>query len=116
MAIAFFLIGVNFVRQRCQSADAAVKTLFCECSEFKFSHIEPTGLLWRVVEFEPLHQVMRSLRGKGFIERPGVVCVQVVLHQANTLGIRVVLLELSHKLCVFFLGASWKHPQHAPTP
>ena len=48
--------------------DAAIETLSGEDTEFGFSHVQPTAVLWRVVPFEPLNQAAGLGSGKGFVE------------------------------------------------
>ena len=62
---------------------AAIQTLRREHAEFGFGHVEPTAVLGRVVPFETLDEPARLGGGKGFVERGGLVGVEIVLHQRD---------------------------------
>jgi hypothetical protein len=60
--------------------DAAVQTLGTEHSEFDFSHVEPTAVAGRVVDFQPTCQTPRLLGLEGLVERRAVAlsCCRVM--------------------------------------
>jgi hypothetical protein len=47
-------------------------------------HVEPTAVLGRVVPFEALDEPARLDGGEGFVERGGLVGVEIVLSPARS--------------------------------
>ena len=81
--VAVVLPCVDFVGEDFLVGDAAIQTLGREHTEFGFGHVEPTAVLGRVVPFETLDEPARLGGGKGFVERGGLVGVEIVLHQRD---------------------------------
>ena len=78
--VAVVLPCIDFVSEDLLVGDAAIQTLRREHAEFGFGHIEPTAVLGRVVPFETLGEPARLGGWKGFVERGGLVGVEIVLH------------------------------------
>src|SRR3974390_1142164 len=49
-------------------ADAAVEALTVQHADFNFDHVQPTGVLWRVVELQTVEDAMRLGGGERFIQ------------------------------------------------
>ena len=79
--VAVILPCVDFVGEDWLVGDAAIQTLRREHAEFGFCHVEPAAVLGRIMPFEALDEPARLGRGKGLIERGGLVGVEIVLHQ-----------------------------------
>src|SRR5271169_172905 len=81
--VAMVLPCGDFVGEDLLVGDAAIQTLRREHAEFGFGHVEPTAVLGRVVPFEALDEPARLSGGEGFVERGGLVGVEIVLHQQD---------------------------------
>jgi len=79
--VAVVLPCVDIVGEDLLVGDAAIQTLRREHAEFGFGHIEPAAVLGRVVPFEALDEPACLGGGEGFVERGGLVGVEIVLHQ-----------------------------------
>ena len=55
-------------------------------TEFNLCHVQPTGVLGRVVKLQALHDASRLSRRKGFVQRSHAVGVQVVKDHADHWG------------------------------
>lgn len=62
-----------------------------EDTDLNLSLIESTAVLGRGMELQPVQDRAGMRRGKGLIELPGGVGVEVDLHQVDALGLRVAL-------------------------
>ena len=71
----------DFVGEDLLVGDAAIQALRGEHAEFGFGHVEPTTVLGRIVPFEALDEPTRLGGREGFVERCGLVGVEIVLHQ-----------------------------------
>ena len=76
--VAVVLPCVDFVGEDLHVGDAAIQTLRREHAEFGFGHVEPTAVLGRVVPFETLDEPGRLGGGEGFVERGGLVGIEIV--------------------------------------
>ena len=82
-------------RSRC--VDAAVEALAAQHADLDLDHVEPAGVLGGVVELQAAQQAVGLGRREGFVERAGGVGRQVVEHDADQLGLRIVQIdELAH--------------------
>ena len=77
--VAVVLPCVDFVGEDLLVGDAAIQTLRREHAEFGFGHVEPTAVLGRVVLFETLDDPACLGGGEGFVERGGVVRIDIAL-------------------------------------
>src|SRR5580704_8396927 len=70
--------------------DSAIQALAAEHADLDLDHVEPTGMLWGVVELEAA-QNSPSFRGREcLIEGAGRVGRQVILHDPDARGIRIM--------------------------
>ena len=77
--VAVVLPCVDFVGKDLFVGDTAIQTLRSEHAELGFGHVEPTAVLGSVVPFEALDEPARLGGGEGFVERGGLVGVEIVL-------------------------------------
>ena len=66
--IAAVFIDLKFLRKRGHVGEAAVETLALHDTEFNFSHVQPTAMFGRVVEFQFLAQSSRFVGREGIIK------------------------------------------------
>jgi hypothetical protein len=80
-------------------ADATVEALATEDRELDLDHIEPAGVLGRVVKLELLQDTSSFGRREGFVEVLRSVRAQVVHHDADAGRVRAVDVDqLAHAL------------------
>lgn len=77
------LPSVDFGGEDGTIRQAPIKTLTIENADFYFSHIEPTGVLWSVVEDDTTQQGLRFLDPKNLLEAFSEVRIEVVQHKMN---------------------------------
>src|SRR5208282_2035888 len=63
-----FLPGDDLLDQGQLVGDTPIETLTRQHTEFGFSHVQPTAVLWCVVPLEPLDEPACLGGGKGFVE------------------------------------------------
>src|ERR1700722_20152293 len=68
--IAMALPSRDFVPQRRHLVDPAVKALTGENTQLSLRHVQPTAMLRRIVDLQPLPQSPRFCGGKGFVQCP----------------------------------------------
>src|SRR6266436_7971458 len=74
----------NLGLEQRQFADASVgQTLTAQTTELACSDVQPTAVLRRVTERNPLDIGPRSLGGERFVERPFGMRVKVIAHQCH---------------------------------
>jgi len=61
------------------AVQAAVQALSVQDAEFRLRHVQPTAMLGRVVELDPVQEVSGLLRRERLVQAPPAVRVQVVL-------------------------------------
>jgi hypothetical protein len=86
LLVASRLPSSDFIGQGLFVGNAPIETLSREDAEFGFGHIQPTAVFGCIVPFEPLDQPSGFLGRKGFVERSGLVGVEIVLHEHDLLG------------------------------
>lgn len=57
----------DFGNEAIALADAAIEALATQHANLDFNHVEPTGVLWRVMELEPLQNAMGLGCGESFV-------------------------------------------------
>src|SRR3989442_7421132 len=70
--------------------DAAVQTLTVHYADLDLGHVQPTGVLGRVMKFQFLQDAPSLIRRKGLVQTRSRVRVQVVHHQADLPGVRIM--------------------------
>lgn len=82
--------------------------------EFNLGHIEPTRMLGGVMHLKALAESTRLGSGKDFIEGRKRVRIEIVQHQDDLVGSRIVLLsQLADKLSPFLFGPLHRRHGHA---
>ncbi len=95
---------------------AAIQALTGENIEFDFGHVQPTTVLGRVVEFQPLQNALGFCGSKRLIQGSRLVGVQVVWHDPNALSVRVVKVDqVFQTVGIIDLGSPIGHVDMAPT-
>lgn len=84
LSVAPDLPGIDFVNERGSVGQASVKALAVEDADFNFRHVEPTGVLWGVVEYYAPQQRFRLFDTEHFLEALGEMGVEVVHDQVDT--------------------------------
>lgn len=69
---------IDFLREQGEAGDSAVQALAGQRAEFDLGNIEPTAMLWGVVELDAFGQTAGLGRGKGFVKRGGRVSIEVI--------------------------------------
>src|SRR5688572_5187098 len=109
--------GRNLPRQVGQVWNALVQALPSQHAQFDLRHVQPTPVLGCVMQLQLLRQPPGLLRRKGFIQRAQGVGVQVVLHQDDPFGRRVVNVhQVLDDLRPVHPSAPLAHRGAAPTP
>ena len=81
--VAPFFPRADLATQHISVVQPATKALSRQHTNFDFRHVEPTGVLGRVMELQAVEQPPRFIRGKCLIQGGPRVGVQVVEHQTN---------------------------------
>ena len=77
--------------------DAAVEALLLEDADLDLDHVEPAGVLWRVVELDAPDQAARLGRREGGIEGGGGMGGEIVEDDPDALGVgEVEVDEVAH--------------------
>src|SRR6266581_3217109 len=84
-------------------------------TDLDLGHIQPTAVFGRVVELHPLQNPPGLCWFKGFIQGSGRMGVQVILHDAHILGVRIHRIDQPlDAVSVVDLGAVLGHLHMAP--
>ena len=67
------------------AVDAAVQALAAQHANLDFDHVQPTGVLGDVVEFQAAEQASGFARREGLVKCSGRVGRQIVQHDADAL-------------------------------
>jgi len=82
--------------------DPAVETLPFEYAQLDLGHVQPTALLGCVVELEAIKVRLSNVWWEELIEAGRIVCVELIDHHPDALGIRVVVIrEFDHPVDPF---------------
>ena len=73
------------------SSDPAVQTLSAEDAQLDFSHVQPASVIGCVVKLQAFGYAARLGRRKRFVERAGLVGVEIVQDQPDHCGVRICL-------------------------
>jgi hypothetical protein len=95
--------------------------LAAQDADFDLHHVEPAGVLGRVVELQPAQHAARFGGRKGLVQRAGRICRQIVQDDAGAFRFRELdITELAHAggevhggLALALLIASTGAPQAA---
>ena len=117
MARALSVVNIHLMRARavfrCRSqaaisgtrrlrvVDSAIQALSAQDADLDLDHVEPACVLGRVVEFEPAQHAPGFGGRERLIEGAGRVGRQIILHDADVLGIGIMNIdEFAHALGV----------------
>jgi hypothetical protein len=81
------LLGGDFLGQGWLVGDAPIETLAGQHADFRFSQIQPTAVLGRVMPFEPFDEAASHGGGERLIKRGSFVGAEVVLHENDLAGL-----------------------------
>src|SRR5271169_1202953 len=84
LGVAASLPGCDLFCEEFLIADTAVQALATERRDLDFRHVQPAGVLGRVVKHDAAQQFVGHARAKDLDEARSEVCVQVVEHQMDT--------------------------------
>src|SRR6478609_8612142 len=85
--------GRHLSAQLFATADAPVQTLPRQHAQLDLRHVQPTAMLGRVMDLQPLDDAPGLLRRERLVQRRRLVRVQVVQHQHHPLGLRMNLFD-----------------------
>src|SRR6185312_3144955 len=88
--IACFFPRCDFVRHQASIVQSPVETLTAHDVDLRLRHVQPTAMLWGIVELDLVQDPTRFLRPERLVETGSVVGVQVVLNQPNPCRTRVM--------------------------
>ena len=95
--ISLRLPDVDLGNQPVGAFNSAIETLAFEHADLDLNHVEPAGVLGRVVEVEPPEHAARLGRREGGVESGGGVGGEVVEDDADALGFWAVDIDkLAH--------------------
>src|SRR5713226_6342474 len=83
LSIALGLQGSDALAQHLHAFHATRQTATSKDTDLDLSHIQPTAMFGRIMEFHPLQDTTRFWRRKGFIQGRSGVRVQIILHDAH---------------------------------
>lgn len=111
------LAGGDLAEKASGVVETSVQALAVEDADLDLDHVEPAGVLGRVVEFEAAQDAARFGRREGFVEGPGRVGRQIVLHEANAGGLGIVDIdEVAHAMGVVSCRAPLGDLDLSPRP
>src|SRR5450759_120935 len=87
------LPSIHFGGDRSTIRQTPIKALSVKNTDFDFSHVEPTGMLRRVVKDDTSQQGLCLLDAEYFLEALAKVGIEIVHHQMDALRCSINLLE-----------------------
>src|SRR5271166_2125281 len=113
--VSLRLPDVDLGNQPVGAFDSAIETLAFEHADLDLNHVEPAGMLGRVVEVEPPEHAARLGRREGGVESGGGVGGEVVEDDADALGFwEVDIDKLAHAKGEVVSGATTRDLDPAP--
>ena len=92
LLISFIHPGCDFLLQDFLGFNQSVEALSAEVAKFNFSHIQPTAVFGRVMNFQFIRQPFGLCGFKSLIQRGFVMGVQIIHDQYNGSGGRIMLI------------------------
>src|SRR6266581_6809893 len=115
LSIALGLQDSDALAQYLHAFHAARQTTPRKNTDLDLGHIQPTAVFGRVVELHPLQNPPGLCWFKGFIQGSGRMGVQVILHDAHILGVRIHRIDQPlDAVSVVNLGTVLGHLHMAP--
>ena len=97
-------VGVDASSQSCLVGNATGKTGTRQNGEFHFSHVEPTAMLWGVVELQLSGDGAGLFGRECLVERRWLVRVEIVQHDTDDVGVGLHIDDMLHDLGKLNLG------------
>ena len=97
--VSLRLPDVDLGNEPVAAFDAAIETLAFEHADLDLNHVEPAGVLGRVVELKPPEHAARFGRWESGVESGSGVGGEVIEDDADALGLwEVDIDELAHRI------------------
>jgi hypothetical protein len=104
--VALSLPCADFGDEAVGVVDPAIQALAAQDPNLDFDHVQPAGVLGGVVKLQAPQDAASFGGREGLVDVAGRVDRQIILHDADALGIRIVDIdEFVHALGVIFGGA-----------
>lgn len=95
--VALLLPGAALAAQCRQTGNSPVQALPGKNAQLAFGDVEPGTVFGRIVNFQTLDETARHIGRISLVKRGDLVRVQVVAHEDDLFGLRVISLqELAH--------------------
>ncbi len=107
------LPGAYFAAQLINRVNSAIQALTHHDTDLRFSDIQPTAMLGRVHEFEPVPKRFGNAWLKHLVQRIGTIHVQIIHHQSDGFRRPIALCNVAEKLRKVTLGAPFRHLRHS---
>ena len=91
LVVSTSLPCLDFTGERFSVGQAPIQALAVKNANFDFRHVQPTGMLWRVVKDQSSQQFVRRFYSKHLLETLAEMGVDVVEHEMNATCRRVDL-------------------------
>ncbi len=85
--------SIDFLFESFFAGYSSIEALLGQRCQFGFGQIEPTAVLGCVVNFKAFNQATGFLWLEGLVQRTHFVCVQVVHHKDNFVGVGIQLVD-----------------------
>jgi len=117
LLIAILLPVLHLLTQLIDRGNVVFQALAGQDREFNLGDVEPAGVLWRIVDLQPVEQSFRLGGRKGVVERDGRMGVEVVQHQDHFVGCWVMHREqFFDEVRPVFFRAPGRHLEVALAP
>src|SRR5665647_78958 len=91
--VSSLLPGIDLVAQELSAVDAPVQASATEDADLDLRHVQPAGMLGRVVELDAAQELCGCARAQHIVETFPEVDVQVVQHEVHTTRLGVCVGE-----------------------
>ena len=98
LGVACLLPCSHFGFQKFSITNAPIQTLPTENANLDLSHVQPTRVLWGVVELNTAQELLGSACSQHVVEALFEVGVQVIEHQVNSSCLGVPLQKMAARL------------------
>src|SRR5579864_5649118 len=93
LSIALGLQGSDALAQHLHAFHATRQTAASKDTDLDLGHIQPTAMFGRRMELHPPPDAPRFCRRKGFIQGSRAVRIQIILHDAHVVSMRIDLIN-----------------------
>jgi hypothetical protein len=84
---------IDFMGKRVTVGQAPIKALAVKDADFDFRHVQPTGVLWRVVKDDAAQQFVRDFDPEHLLETLTEVSIEIVEDQMDAACFRIDLFK-----------------------